>query len=270
MLEQRPRARDPAEDERHLLGTEHLQPGRRELRPALDLEQRVRVGGDLVPPGHAPQSIGTARGRTAPSRRRAGTLCSLGVWRSLVARSVRVGEVPSSNLGTPIDAWGTRGSPASPSCRRARVERAGLPPGEARLRPGTGRRGLRLSSVRAACGSVRRRLHAVAARARARAGGVPARRRRTRARPRSRAVRGRAAGRARRICRAHPELVHDEEIWISVHRGHRPGHGRRRRRRARLRGRHGAPLGDPRQLRPLRRCAARARRAARATGSGSG
>ncbi len=26
----------------------------------------------------------------------------LGVWRSLVARSVRVGEVPSSNLGTPI------------------------------------------------------------------------------------------------------------------------------------------------------------------------
>src|SRR3954465_8992036 len=25
-----------------------------------------------------------------------------GVWRSLVARSVRVGEVPSSNLGTPI------------------------------------------------------------------------------------------------------------------------------------------------------------------------
>ena len=33
---------------------------------------------------------------------RAGTLCSLGVWRSLVARSVRVGEVPSSNLGTPI------------------------------------------------------------------------------------------------------------------------------------------------------------------------
>ena len=33
---------------------------------------------------------------------RAGTLCSLGVWRSLVARSVRVGEVPSSNLGTPM------------------------------------------------------------------------------------------------------------------------------------------------------------------------
>src|SRR5918992_192813 len=31
------------------------------------------------------------------------TLSALGVWRSLVARSVRVGEVPSSNLGTPIE-----------------------------------------------------------------------------------------------------------------------------------------------------------------------
>ena len=29
-------------------------------------------------------------------------LYALGVWRSLVARSVRVGEVPSSNLGTPM------------------------------------------------------------------------------------------------------------------------------------------------------------------------
>ena len=44
-------------------------------------------------------------------------------------------------------------------------------------------------------------------------------------------------------CRAHPELVHDEEIWISVHRGHRPGDGRRRRRRPCLRDRHGAALG---------------------------
>ena len=31
-------------------------------------------------------------------------LYALGVWRSLVARSVRVGEVPSSNLGTPMRA----------------------------------------------------------------------------------------------------------------------------------------------------------------------
>jgi len=29
-------------------------------------------------------------------------MAGFGVWRSLVARSVRVGEVPSSNLGTPI------------------------------------------------------------------------------------------------------------------------------------------------------------------------
>src|SRR5207245_9327024 len=38
-----------------------------------------------------------------------------GVWRSLVARSVRVGEVPGSNPGTPIDALPgrvrSRGSP---------------------------------------------------------------------------------------------------------------------------------------------------------------
>ena len=48
-----------------------------------------------------------------------------GVWRSLVARSVRVGEVPSSNLGTPIEHGGTGGSvpPWIPLCvrRRARL-----------------------------------------------------------------------------------------------------------------------------------------------------
>src|SRR6185437_2920738 len=52
------------------------------------------------------------------------TLQPPGVWRSLVARSVRVGEVPSSNLGTPITAWGqTRGGltpllPGSPGLPR--------------------------------------------------------------------------------------------------------------------------------------------------------
>ena len=35
-------------------------------------------------------------------RMESGTIRRLGVWRSLVARSVRVGEAPSSNLGTPI------------------------------------------------------------------------------------------------------------------------------------------------------------------------
>ena len=39
-------------------------------------------------------------------RVRRANLWPLGVWRSLVARSVRVGEVPSSNLGTPIGARG--------------------------------------------------------------------------------------------------------------------------------------------------------------------
>ena len=43
-------------------------------------------------------------------------LSRLGVWRSLVARSVRVGEVPSSNLGTPMTSTGEPpGSPVSPS-----------------------------------------------------------------------------------------------------------------------------------------------------------
>jgi hypothetical protein len=38
----------------------------------------------------------------APLRRRLANLSYLGVWRSLVARAVRVGEVPGSNPGTPI------------------------------------------------------------------------------------------------------------------------------------------------------------------------
>ena len=58
-----------------------------------------------------PPEVGT----TALHEARAGTLWALGVWRSLVARSVRVGEVPSSNLGTPIEGGGTPGSPADPS-----------------------------------------------------------------------------------------------------------------------------------------------------------
>jgi hypothetical protein len=40
------------------------------------------------------------RSSTAASESR--YACRFGVWRSLVARSVRVGEVPSSNLGTPM------------------------------------------------------------------------------------------------------------------------------------------------------------------------
>src|SRR3954453_19971640 len=37
--------------------------------------------------------------------RRCAILARLGVWRSLVARSVRVGEVPRSNLGTPMSTF---------------------------------------------------------------------------------------------------------------------------------------------------------------------
>ena len=41
------------------------------------------------------------------------TLCPLGVWRSLVARSVRVGEVRSSNLRTPMSVGEPPGSPTN-------------------------------------------------------------------------------------------------------------------------------------------------------------
>ena len=42
--------------------------------------------------------------------RRAARIAGSGVWRSLVARSVRVGEAPSSNLGTPIATHTARGA----------------------------------------------------------------------------------------------------------------------------------------------------------------
>ena len=117
VLEQGARARDTAEQQRHLVRSDHLQARRRELRPAFDLEQRVRVGDDLVPFRPRAQPKGSPLLPNIPGRG-AGTLWALGVWRSLVARSVRVGEVPSSNLGTPISrrpvipAWG---SPAATS-----------------------------------------------------------------------------------------------------------------------------------------------------------
>ena len=52
----------------------------------------------------------------------------LGVWRSLVARSVRVGEVPSSNLGTPI----IQPEPYAPRSQARRSPSSG---------PSSGRRG---------------------------------------------------------------------------------------------------------------------------------
>ena len=78
-LEELLRGRDAAGDLRHLVGAEHLQPGRAVFGEAVDLEQLVREADDLVALSHGPIIA---------------TLSALGVWRSLVARSVRVGEVP--------------------------------------------------------------------------------------------------------------------------------------------------------------------------------
>ena len=84
-LEELQRRGDPADDPRDLRRPHHLQAGKAVFRPFPDLEKLVREAHDLVPGRHG------GRYSMRP-----------GVWRSLVARSVRVGEVPSSNLGTPI------------------------------------------------------------------------------------------------------------------------------------------------------------------------
>src|SRR4051794_7391300 len=53
-----------------------------------------------------------------------------GAWRSLVARTVRVGEVPGSNPGAPIDAAGLRNVGAAPRTTRTHPpRRAGSNPG---------------------------------------------------------------------------------------------------------------------------------------------
>ena len=59
-----------------------------------------------TPGGERPKHRAPAppAGSVGVGRMRYSALC--GVWRSLVARSVRVGEVPSSNLGTPMCAAG--------------------------------------------------------------------------------------------------------------------------------------------------------------------
>ena len=55
--------------------------------------------------GPAAQSSGRAAAEARPRpRRRSGIIAALGAWRSLVARTVRVGEVPGSNPGAPISA----------------------------------------------------------------------------------------------------------------------------------------------------------------------
>ena len=94
-LEQVSGARHAARDGRHLSRAEDLETLGCELGKPLDLQELVRVRDDLV-------SSRPRASLRAPPGQPTATLVPLGVWRSLVARSVRVGEVPSSNLGTPI------------------------------------------------------------------------------------------------------------------------------------------------------------------------
>ena len=99
-LEELERGRDRADDLGDLVGALDLHSLRAVVGPVAEVEELGREGEDLVASSH---------GRTLPC-------VGLGVWRSLVARSVRVGEAPSSNLGTPITSHGgTPGSPVAPS-----------------------------------------------------------------------------------------------------------------------------------------------------------
>ena len=100
-LEQLPRRRDAAGDLADLVRAQHLQPRPPVLGEAVHLEQLVRVVDDLVTVSH---------------RAIIATLSALGVWRSLVARSVRVGEVPEFESRHPdelrkVSICGSRCSP---------------------------------------------------------------------------------------------------------------------------------------------------------------
>src|SRR5207247_6231151 len=88
--------------------------------------RRLVVTARQLDAGGANSSRHAHRIRT-PSRQ-ALTCWALGVWRSLVARSVRVGEVPSSNLGTPIDAGETMFPPRAPFFRRSQGRARCWPP----------------------------------------------------------------------------------------------------------------------------------------------
>ena len=115
-----------------------------------------------------------------------------------------------------------------------------------------------LSSWRASCRRLRRRLHHRAARARPRAGRIP--RARPPLRPRSRplAVRG-GTGRGVRRGEAPPGARSRRGDLGPLHRADHPGHGRPRRHLCR-RGRDGAALGAFGALRAVRRRAADPRR----------
>ena len=88
-----------------------------------------------VQPGHGVAVVAVERlvelaNQLARCRPRADTILDrLGAWRSLVARTVRVGEVPGSNPGAPInsphDRLATRAGAGGPCLRLARSQAAG-------------------------------------------------------------------------------------------------------------------------------------------------
>ena len=231
---------------------------RGELRAALDLEQLVRVARRSRP-----------LAATAQSTELTATLCALGVWRSLVARSVRVGEVPSSNLGTPIRPQGR--NPLADSCREYRLRRgtslkaSASRPQLPSLGGAPGSRGLSpVSSLDASRRSARRRLHALPARAGARAGGVPAGRGAARDRARPRALRGRAARGLRGLPGTIPSSCTTRTSGSGSRRTSSAGWAATASGAAGVRDRHRPGMGAARELLPLRRRAARARGPARA------
>ncbi len=91
-LEQLGVRRDAGGQRAHLRGAWDLEPVRAIVLEPLRFQQLVDLSEDVLKRrGHRPKRIAVWN-----THRR------VGAWRSLVARTVRVGEVPSSNLGAPI------------------------------------------------------------------------------------------------------------------------------------------------------------------------
>ena len=108
----RRRAALPRRDSRRRSRSGSTSPGarrrRRRWRPRGRRATRHARGSRPCPAGSSfartRRGSGQAWSEDSPGGRREPLRCAAlyGVWRSLVARSVRVGEVPSSNLGTPM------------------------------------------------------------------------------------------------------------------------------------------------------------------------
>ena len=86
---------------------------RRHLRRTQTTSQPARKVASASVSDHGPATRGISRGgrrlRPADAASRCGILDRIGAWRSLVARTVRVGEVPGSNPGAPIETWSFAG-----------------------------------------------------------------------------------------------------------------------------------------------------------------